>query len=135
MPRLPVSWPSPVPWLHQFPAVPRWPSLILHCAVSRLEKKSLSELWRHGGGRKRQRYGSLNVLAQDHCVRSRHEPLGRTVGRYLIERGNVIDDSVHLVDKPAQLALTYGELGQLSHMQDIFQSYAHALSHSRSSPA
>ena len=71
---------------------------------------------------------------REHLRGTGQEERGRCVAD-LVELGDEVDDPVELTDHPVQVGLAHGQLRQLGHVEHVVAADAHALSHSRSSPA
>jgi hypothetical protein len=113
--------------------------------VSGNQEEPFRELGRELGRRPRQRDGAGHVVPQRDLRRagkkrvvrvgSARLRVGRRLGGQPVELGDVVHDPVELVHETREVLVADRQLGQPRHVEHVLAADAHALSHSRSSPA
>jgi hypothetical protein len=101
--------------------------------LARHQEEAVAELGRELRRRAGERHRVRNVLARHY--RGREEGRRLVVGGDLVQLGHVVHDPVHLLHQLVHLALAHGQLRQARDVEHLLATNAHALSHSRSSPA
>src|SRR5437879_1469624 len=99
------------------------------------QEEAVSEGRGELGRSEREGPGLHFVGAEPHRIRARHERLHRLTRRYRVDLGDVLEDPGHLLGQERQCVVAYVELREPRDPPDFVMRDAHALSHSRSSPA
>src|SRR2546426_9534991 len=101
----------------------------------RHQEEAVPECRRELVGPEGERPGLHLVGAEPHGIRPRHERLHAFARRHAVDLGYIVENARHLLGEQGQRLRVHVELREPRDLQDLVMRDAHALSHSRSSPA